>query len=61
MFKENTLSASLNSLTAWILIGKKAQKAVLRLQRRIAKALEYKRFNKAKALIYLLVFHKRQS
>jgi len=53
MFKENknTLSASLNSLQAWIIIGKTAQKSVFRLQRRIAKALEYKHFNKAKALI----------
>jgi len=56
MFKENknTLSASLSSLQAWIIIGKTAQKSVLRLQRRIAKSLENKRFNKAKALIFLL-------
>jgi len=55
-FKENknNLSASLNSLQAWIIIGKTAQKTVFRLQRRIAKALEHKHFNKAKALIYLL-------
>jgi RNA-directed DNA polymerase len=56
MIEESKISdsASLNSLKAWIAIGKRAQKVVFRLQRRIAKALEQKRFAKVKALCYLL-------
>jgi RNA-directed DNA polymerase len=54
MIKESSLSASLTSLKAWFAIGKHAHKVVFRLQRRIAKALEQKRFGKVKSLCYLL-------
>jgi len=54
MFEVNSLSATLTSLKAWFAIGKRAQEVVFRLQRRIAKALEQKRFNKVKSLCYLL-------
>ena len=54
MIKENSLSAALNSIEAWFSLWKQASNAVFRLQRRIAKALEEKRFNKVKSLCYLL-------
>lgn len=54
MIKEQSLSASLTSFKAWFVIGKHAKEVVFKLQRRIAKALEQKRFNKVKSLCHLL-------
>jgi len=43
LIKELSLSASLSSIEGWFSIRKSAEKAVFKLQRRIAKALDNKR------------------